>query len=65
MSPLLELRNVTKVFKGGTVALDDISFSIDADKPSIISVAGESGSGKTTLGLRAMGFLWPSSGTGA
>ena len=63
MSHLLELRNVTKVFKGGTVALDDISFSIDADKPSIISVAGESGSGKTTLGLMAMGFLLPSSGT--
>jgi peptide/nickel transport system ATP-binding protein len=63
MSHLLELRNVTKVFKGGTVALDDISFSIDADKPSIISVAGESGSGKTTLGLMAMGFLLPTHGT--
>ena len=63
MSHLLELRNVTKVFKGGTVALDDISFSVDADKPSIISVAGESGSGKTTLGLMAMGFLSPSKGT--
>lgn len=59
---LLELQNVTKQFKGGTVALDNISFSIDADNPSIIAVAGESGSGKTTLGLMALGFLEPSAG---
>ena len=31
MNHLLELSNVTKEFSGGTVALDDISFSIDAD----------------------------------
>lgn len=59
---LLELHNVTKVFKGGTVALDNISFTIDADSPSIISVAGESGSGKTTLGLMILGFLNPTEG---
>jgi peptide/nickel transport system ATP-binding protein len=63
MSQLLELHNVTKVFKGGTVALDNVSFSLDANTPSIISVAGESGSGKTTLGLIALGFLPASSGT--
>ncbi|MCC6166727.1 MAG: ABC transporter ATP-binding protein [Caldilineaceae bacterium] len=63
MSQLLELRNVTKVFKGGTVALDNISFTLDADTPNIISVAGESGSGKTTLGLMALGFLSASSGS--
>ena len=57
MSHLLELRNVTKEFSGGTVALDDISFSIDADSPSIISIAGESGSGKTTMGMMVLGFL--------
>lgn len=59
---LLELRNVTKIFKGGTVALDNVSFSVDAAQPSIISVAGESGSGKTTLGMMALGFLEPTSG---
>lgn len=63
MSKLLELQNVTKVFKGGTVALDDVSFTIDANSPSIISVAGESGSGKTTLGLMTLGFLEPSDGS--
>ncbi|MEM7533801.1 MAG: ABC transporter ATP-binding protein [Chloroflexota bacterium] len=63
MSKLLELQNVTKQFKGGTVALDDISLSLDADSPSIIAVAGESGSGKTTLGMMTLGFLEPSDGT--
>ncbi len=62
MTNLLNLQNVTKVFRGGTVALDDISFTIDAETPSIISVAGESGSGKTTLGLMVLGFLQPSAG---
>jgi oligopeptide/dipeptide ABC transporter ATP-binding protein len=62
MTKLLELQNVTKVFKGGTVALDNISFTIDSDSPSVISVAGESGSGKSTLGLITLGFLEPSEG---
>jgi oligopeptide/dipeptide ABC transporter ATP-binding protein len=62
MSELLELRHVTKTFRGGTTALDDISFSVDDDKPSIIAIAGESGSGKTTLAMMAMGFLAPSDG---
>jgi peptide/nickel transport system ATP-binding protein len=62
MAKLLELRNVSKVFKGGTVALDDVSFAIDAELPGIIAIAGESGSGKTTLGLMALGFLEPTSG---
>jgi peptide/nickel transport system ATP-binding protein len=62
MSQLLELHNVTKEFKGGTVALDNFSFAVDAATPSIIAVAGESGSGKTTLGLMALGFMAPSKG---
>lgn len=62
MSNLLELQNVTKVFKGGTKALDNVSFTIDAKSPSIVAVAGESGSGKTTLGLMTLGFLAPSEG---
>lgn len=62
MSHLLELKNVTKVFKGGTVALDNISFYISAESPGIIAVAGESGSGKTTLGMMSLGLLDPSEG---
>jgi peptide/nickel transport system ATP-binding protein len=62
MAKLLEVRNVTKVFKGGTVALDDVSFSIDAESPGIVAIAGESGSGKTTLGLMILDFLEPTQG---
>jgi peptide/nickel transport system ATP-binding protein len=68
MAPFLELRNVTKVYGGGflrkrtTLALDDISFSIDTNPPVVKVVAGESGSGKTTLGLMLMGFLRPTQG---
>ncbi len=62
---LLELQNVTKEFKGGTVALDDISYSIDAASPSIVSIAGESGSGKTTMGMMILGFLDPIGRQGA
>jgi peptide/nickel transport system ATP-binding protein len=68
MAPFLELRNVTKVFGGGflnkkrTVALDDLSMTINTDKPVVKAVAGESGSGKTTLSMILMGFQHPTSG---
>ncbi|HEX5503262.1 MAG TPA: ABC transporter ATP-binding protein [Thermomicrobiales bacterium] len=66
MPALLEAHDVTQVFgderKGGTVALDDISFSISADVPSFTSVVGESGSGKTTLASILLGFLRPTKG---
>ncbi|MEZ4707894.1 MAG: ABC transporter ATP-binding protein [Caldilineaceae bacterium] len=62
MTHLLELRNITKRFKGGTLALDNVSMWVDGEHPSIIAVAGESGSGKTTLGLIAMNFLDATSG---
>ena len=68
MTAILELRNVTKVFGGGafrkqqTVALDDVTFSIPAEKPTITAVAGESGSGKTTLSRLLLGVATPSAG---
>ncbi len=66
MTALLEMRDVTQVFgdpaKGGTVALDDLTFSIDADQASFTSVVGESGSGKTTLARILLGFQEPSQG---
>ena len=53
---LLEIQNVTKIFRIGSmllgkklVANDDISLSIDAGKPVILSIVGESGCGKSTL----------------
>jgi len=53
---LLEVNNVSKVFKVGSIlsrtkltAVDDVSFSIPADDPVILSVVGESGCGKSTI----------------
>lgn len=68
MTALLELQNVSKVFGGGafgrnqTVAVDNVSFSIPGDIPTMTAVAGESGSGKTTLSRLLLGVTGPSSG---
>jgi peptide/nickel transport system ATP-binding protein len=68
MAPLLELRNVGKTYTTGlisrasTVALNNLSLTLDADHPTIMTVAGESGSGKTTLAMLLLGFLEPTHG---
>jgi peptide/nickel transport system ATP-binding protein len=66
MTNLLEMRNVTQVFgnpdKGGTVAVDNLSYSISADTPTFTSIVGESGSGKTTIARMLLGFQKPSFG---
>jgi oligopeptide/dipeptide ABC transporter ATP-binding protein len=70
MAPLLELRNVSKIFGGGmfnkknvTVAVDDISFTISEDNPEITTIAGESGSGKSTMARLLLGVADPTYGT--
>ena len=65
MPALLEARNLTQVFgsgEGRTVALDNLTLSIDGEVPSFTAVVGESGSGKTTLARSLLGFLRPTSG---
>jgi len=69
MPSLLEVKNVSKVFRGGvlkrrdvTVAVDDVSFSISDEQAGITAIAGESGSGKTTLALLMIGQLLPDNG---
>ena len=66
---LLEMQNVTKIFGGGifnrsniTVAVEDVSFAITSDRPTITAVAGESGSGKTTLSRLLLGVIKPTTG---
>jgi len=65
---LLEARRVTKVFGSGLLhkrqaaALEDFSFAIASDPPSITAVVGESGSGKTTLARLFLGLVEPSEG---
>ncbi len=70
MAKLLSVQNVSKIFgneglrkKDVTVAVDDVTFSIADDRPTITAIAGESGSGKTTLALLLMGQIPPNSGT--
>jgi ABC-type oligopeptide transport system ATPase subunit len=66
--PLLELRDVTKVFGGGrfgqreVVALKEFSLAFDANNPVIVAVVGESGSGKTTMARLLLGLEPPSTG---
>ena len=69
MSPLLELREVTKTFGGGglfrqrlTAALRDFSLVIDEEPPTITAVVGESGSGKSTMANLLLGLATPTSG---
>jgi peptide/nickel transport system ATP-binding protein len=66
---LLDVQHVTVEFHiggllGGTllVAVNDISFSIDSDRPEIFTLAGESGSGKTTLSRLLLRDLVPTRG---
>jgi peptide/nickel transport system ATP-binding protein len=69
MSALLEVDHVSKVFHlGGVVshsrlvAVDDVSFTLERDRPEIFAIIGESGSGKTTLARMILGLERPTSG---
>ena len=70
--PLVEIRNLTKVFPsgesvfGGTAkgeirAVDDVSFDIQAGET--LGLVGESGSGKSTLGRLVLRLIEPTSGS--
>ena len=66
---MLDVQHVTVEFHigglvGGSllVAVNDISFSLDSDRPEIFTLAGESGSGKTTLSRVLLGDLVPTRG---
>lgn len=68
-TPLLELRQVSKVFTMGgfihrrqVVALRDFSLVIDGVQPSVIAVVGESGSGKSTMANILLGLETPTRG---
>ena len=69
MAKLLTVQNVSKIFgsegfrkKDVTVAVDQVTFSLADDRPTITAIAGESGSGKSTLALLMMGQLPPNMG---
>ncbi|MDC9701646.1 MAG: ABC transporter ATP-binding protein [Alphaproteobacteria bacterium] len=59
MSPLLTVRNVTKVFSGLT-AVRNLSFNVE--KGSIVGLIGPNGAGKTTLFNMIAGVFAPNEG---
>ncbi len=63
MTPRLELRNISKTFRGidrDIPALDDVSFAVMPGE--FITIIGTSGSGKSTLFNICVGLLEPDSG---
>jgi ABC-type oligopeptide transport system ATPase subunit len=69
MTKLLELDHVTKLYPVGGLfsrqtvkAVNDLSFSLDTDRPEIFAIVGESGSGKSTMAKMILGDEIPNSG---
>jgi peptide/nickel transport system ATP-binding protein len=66
---LLDVRHAARYFHVGglfngtrLMAVNDVSFSLEKDRPEIFTIAGESGSGKTTLSRMILRDLDPSTG---
>ena len=57
---LLEIEGVTKRYRGGVLANDDISLSVDAGE--VFGLLGPTGAGKTTLVSQILGVAAPTSG---
>lgn len=60
MAPLVEMRNIGKIYPNGVVANNGVDFEIE--KGEIHAIVGENGAGKTTLMKILYGSEQPSSG---
>ncbi|MFD3401048.1 ABC transporter ATP-binding protein [Kribbella sp. NPDC058693] len=69
MKSELELRGVQQRFHargvadGYVTAVDDVSFSLLASPPQIVSLVGQSGSGKSTIARNVLGLQKPTAGS--
>jgi ABC-type multidrug transport system ATPase subunit len=57
----IDVQNLTKRYKGGTLANDGLSLRIQ--RGEIFGLLGPNGAGKTTLVLQLLGLLTPTAGT--
>jgi ABC-type microcin C transport system duplicated ATPase subunit YejF len=60
MSVILELRNASYRYRGGTLALDDVSVAVEHGRS--VGLVGESGAGKSTLISLLLGLSAPTAG---
>ena len=58
--PVLEVSNVTKRYRGGTLANDSLSLTVEPGE--VYGLLGPNGAGKTTLVRQVLGLLKPTSG---
>ena len=58
---MIEFKNISKSYRKGTKAVDDLSFTVNDGE--ILCIVGHNGSGKSTLAKMFNGLLIPSSGT--
>lgn len=68
--PLLEVKELSKTFsttrgifgQGEIRAVDNVTFTLPGNEPTLLTMVGESGSGKTTITRAILGLGAPSSG---
>lgn len=60
MANILEIKNVTKIFRGGVLAVDDVTLAIEEGE--FLTILGPSGCGKTTTLRMVGGFEYPDAG---
>ena len=60
MAAILEIKNVTKTFRGGVRAVDDVTLAVEEGE--FLTVLGPSGCGKTTTLRMVGGFEFPDAG---
>ena len=60
MNTNIEISHVTKKYKNGVTALDDVSFHVGS---GVFGLLGHNGAGKTTLMKALVTVLTPSAGT--